>query len=91
MPGTPNSAQFLLGSAAGSGATPAYGADVVINNINHNYILNSSFLYIYNSAGVGPVYNYQKNISAALLNGELKIIFMSNSTPQPTRTCHGLQ
>jgi hypothetical protein len=76
MPGPPNSAQFLLGSAAGSGQIPAYSADVVLNNVNHNYILNTSFLYIYNSAGVGPIYNYQKNISSAILNNGLNNFYV---------------
>lgn len=75
MPGPPNSAQFLLGSAAGSGFVPSYGANVVING-NNNYILNSSFLYIYTSSGVGRVYNYQKNITSAMLNNGLNNFFV---------------
>jgi hypothetical protein len=75
MPGPPNSAQFLLGSAAGSGAIPAYGANVTLNG-NNNYILNSSFKYVYTSAGVGPIYNYQKNISASSLNSGLNNFFV---------------
>lgn len=67
MPGTPASAKFLWGAAAGSGQTKIYAGDVIFNGVNHNYVTNTSFLFMYNSAGVGPVYNYQKNISSSVL------------------------
>ncbi|WP_048190747.1 hypothetical protein [Methanobacterium sp. SMA-27] len=68
IPGPVNSAKFLLGGAAGSGQTKIYSADTIINQINHNVILNSSFLYIYTSSGQGPIYNYQKNLNVSTLN-----------------------
>ena len=68
IPGTPNSAQFLLGAAAGNGQTKLYNPDVVINAVNHNNILNTSFLKIYTSAGQGPISNYQQNLSSAILS-----------------------
>ena len=79
-PGPVNSAQFLLGSAAGSGFVPAYNADVVINN-NNNYIKNSSFTYLYTSTGVGPVYNYQKLLNSSIINNGLnKFYIQYNAT-----------
>lgn len=69
MPGTPNSAKFLMGAAAGSGQTKLFSPDVVINSVNHNNILNTSFLSIYTSSGVGPISNYQQNLSASILSG----------------------
>ena len=74
-PGPVNSAQFLLGSAAGSGFVPAYNADVVINN-NNNYIKNSSFTYLYTSTGVGPVYNYQKLLNSSIINNGLNNFYI---------------
>ena len=74
-PGPVNSAQFLLGSAAGSGFVPAYNADVVINN-NNNYIKNSSFTYLYTSTGVGPVYNYQKLLNSSKINNGLNNFYI---------------
>ena len=68
VPGTPNSAVFLIGAAAGSGQTKLFDPDVVINNINHNNILNTSFIFTYNSASQGPISNYQQNLSASILN-----------------------
>jgi hypothetical protein len=68
MPGTPNSAKFLMGAAAGNGQTKLFNPDVVINGVNHNNILNTSFHNIYTSAGQGPISNYQQNLSAAILN-----------------------
>ena len=68
VPGSLNSAQFLLGSAAGNGQTKSYGADVNING-NNNYILNTSFNPpIYTSSGSGTIYNYMKNVNIANLN-----------------------
>ena len=74
-PGPVSSAQFLLGSAAGSGFVPAYNADVVINN-NNNYIKNSSFTYLYTSTGVGPVYNYQKLLNSSIINNGLNNFYI---------------
>ena len=74
-PGPVNSAQFLLGSAAGSGFVPAYNADVVINN-NNNYIKNSSFTYLYTSTGVGAVYNYQKLLNSSKINNGLNNFYI---------------
>ena len=74
-PGPVNSAQFLLGSAAGSGFVPAYNADVVINN-NNNYIKNSSFTYLYTSTGVGAVYNYQKLLNSSIINNGLNNFYI---------------
>ncbi len=78
-PGPVNSAQFLLGSAAGSTYIPAYGADVIINGQN-NYILNSSFLYLYTaSTGAGQpgrIYNYMKNLSSSSLNNGLNNFYI---------------
>jgi hypothetical protein len=68
MPGTPNSAEFLMGASAGSGQTKLFNPDVVINGVNHNNILNTSFLNIYTSAGQGPISNYQQNLSASILS-----------------------
>jgi hypothetical protein len=79
IPGPVNSAKLLLGSAAGSTNFPAYGADVVING-NHNYILNSSFLYLYTaSTGAnqpGRIYNYMKNLSSSSLNNGLNNFYV---------------
>jgi hypothetical protein len=68
VPGTPNSAVFLIGAAAGSGQTKLFNPDVVINTINQNNILNSSFIFTYNSASQGPISNYQQNLCATQLN-----------------------
>ncbi len=76
------SAKFLLGSAAGSRYVPAYNADVVIDG-NHNYINNSSFIYLYTSSGAGPVYNYQKLLnSTAITNGLNNFYVQFNATNQ---------
>jgi hypothetical protein len=77
IPGPVNSAKFLLGSAAGSGQTRVYNADVVLNGVNHNFIANTSFLYLYNSAGVGPIYNYPKNLSSAGLNNGVNNFYIN--------------
>ena len=68
VPGTPNSAVFLIGAAAGSGQTKLFNPDVVINNIYQNNILNSSFIFTYNSANQGPISNYQQNLCATELS-----------------------
>ena len=74
-PGPVSSAKFLLGSAAGSGQTRAFPADVNINNV-HNYILNSSFLYLYTSSGQGPIYNNLKNLNSSSLNNGLNNFYV---------------
>lgn len=76
MPGPPQNTKFLWGSAAGSGAVPAYAGDVIFNGANHNYVLNTSFLYLYTSSGVGPVYNYQKNITNGVLSQGLNNFYV---------------
>lgn len=67
IPGPVNSAKFLLGSAAGSGQTKSFGANVIINDIYNNYILNSSFTPLYTSSGQGLIFNYPKSINTSTL------------------------
>jgi len=77
-PGPVSSAQFLIGSAAGSSVANqniTFNADVVING-NNNYFKNPSFVYLYNSAGQGPIYNYLQNINPSTLNNGLNSFFV---------------
>ena len=95
VPGTLNSGKFLLGSTAGSGKTAAFGANVTINSNSFN-ILNSSFLYLYATAGNGPEYNVLQNLNASqLLDGlntfDIKFNASSTQNSQRIRTCHGSQ
>jgi hypothetical protein len=78
VPGPVNNAKFLLGASAGNGFIPSFNADVDING-NHNYIKNSSFLYIYTSTGNGPIYNYQQNVTN-LINGNNNFFVQFNAT-----------
>lgn len=77
IPGPVNSAKFLLGSAAGSGNTKSFAADVLINGY-HNYILNSSFTPLYTSSGQGLILNYPKDINTATLLGDANNNFYVN-------------
>jgi hypothetical protein len=80
IPGPINSAKFLVGTAAGSGQTKAFGANVVING-NNNYILNSSFIPLYTSSGQGLIFNYPQTINtASLVNGINNFYILYNAT-----------
>lgn len=76
MPGVPTSSKFLWGGAAGSGQTKIYSGDVIFNGVVHNTVANTSFNYLYNSAGVGPVYNYQKTLPGYILPQGLNNFFV---------------
>jgi hypothetical protein len=81
IPGPVNNVRFLLGSAAGSGQTKSFGADVVFNGANHNYVLNSSFLPLYTSSGQGLIFNYLQSINTATVNqGQNNFYVLFNAT-----------
>ncbi len=67
VPGTLNSAVFLIGAAAGNGQTQLFDPDVVINGAYHYTIPGTSFTYTYTSTSVGPVSNYQQNLNTSNL------------------------
>ncbi len=81
IPGPVNSARFLIGSAAGSGQTKSFGANLLFNGIYNNYVLNSSFIPLYTSANQGLIFNYLQNINpTTLINGQNNFLLTYNAT-----------